>query len=251
MSFINSNVQLSYFHVLRVRREKRTLYGAFTHSSTLFFDQCLNMIECHHNDIWSCGTGTLLVAPKTLSSLCLYSRAYSLAYELRIQAMHMHVFEYGIKSLSEERFGYFVRKSLEYRDRIRNNIAHLPQLTHEMFDYIDDMTVPLENVWIQSEITNKICKKRHGIKNEERLLSKNRTNLQILKEIEDCAKKPVTLALKEFLFDMYPNLFEIVDSNTHDFGYDEDDDDEVDNVEDESKVIVPSELIMSSEKNAI
>jgi len=168
--------------------------------------------------------------------------------------MHMHVFEYGIKSLSEERFGYFVRKSLEYRDRIRNNLAHLPQLTHEMFDYIDDMTAPLENVWIQSEITNKICKKRHGIKNEERLLSKNRTNLQILKEIEDCAKKPVTLALKEFLFDMYPNLFEIVDpTNIHDFGYDEDEDDDdedkVDNVEDESKVILPSELIMSSEKN--
>ena len=153
--------------------------------------------------------------------------------------MHMHVFEYGIKSISEESFGYFVRKSLEYRDRIRNNLVYLPQLTHEMFDYIDDMTVPLENVYIQSEITNKICKKRHGLKNEERLLSKNITDLQILKEIEDCARKPVTLALKEFLFDMYPNLFAIVDPNTHDFGY----------VEDDSKVILPSELIMSSEKD--
>ena len=45
---------------------------------------------CH---IWSCGTGTLLIAPKSLT----YSRSYSLAYEWRVQAMHMHIFEYGLR----------------------------------------------------------------------------------------------------------------------------------------------------------
>ena len=114
----------------------------------------------------------------------------------------------SLNMVFEERFGYFVRNSL---DRIRNNLVYVQKFTHEKIDYIDDMTDQVENFWIQSENVNKIGKKRHEIKNEERLLE----------EIKDCARKPVTLALKEFLFDTYPNLFATVDRNIYDFGYDE------------------------------
>jgi hypothetical protein len=250
MSFINAYVQRAYFHVLRVRREKRSVYGAFTHPSlvvTLFFDRCLDIIECHHPDIWSCGTGTLLVAPKSESR----------AYEWRVQAMNKHIFEYGLRSIEEERFGYFVRRSLEYRDRIRINVSHAQQLTYEQmesFDYIDDMTHQVEEVWQKSEAINRICMQRHGSRNEERSLTKNQTDLQILEEVEECARKPVTVALREFLSNMYPLLSVATDlrigAGDYDFGYDEDDeDDEEEEVEDASNVIVPSDLIMSSEKS--
>jgi hypothetical protein len=67
MTFIDADVQFAYFQVSRERRKNREMYGAFIHSAIvgcLYFDRCLDMIICHHSDIWEYGTGSLLLANK-------------------------------------------------------------------------------------------------------------------------------------------------------------------------------------------
>ena len=267
MSFINFDVQQAFFHVLRARREKREMYGAVIHPSficPLFFDRCLDIISCHHPDIWSHGTGNLLVA-STTSEILRYKKTTKSeirAYEWRIQAMHSHIFEYGLRSIDDEGFGYFVRRTIEYRNRMIIFRYHSEQrnifLTDdeiERFLYIDKVVHQIEDVVLKVIKVNKIGHNRYGLLFVKMQLSKGQTDYQIYDEIEECIRKPTTVALKEFLHDIHPELFlsERVasqlsfDMYSDNSGYDEDDEDE--DTEPDRIITVPPQLVESDKQS--
>ena len=66
MTFIKTEVQIMYFEAHYSRRQKRDLAGCTsTEEHRLLLDKCLDIILCHDPDIWSKGTGVLLIANKT------------------------------------------------------------------------------------------------------------------------------------------------------------------------------------------
>ena len=117
MSFVNRDVQQAYFRVLQFRREKRVNYGAEVHQTlNEVFDQCLDIISCHDPKIWSRGTGNLLIAPQKQRIQTLSS---SRPEDWRYQANQEHFFIDFYENIEEKVFGYFARRTLEYRDRMR------------------------------------------------------------------------------------------------------------------------------------
>ena len=211
MTFINAEVQFAYFQVSRERRKNRELYGAVIHSpivGCLYFDRCLDMIICHHPDIWEYGTGSLLLANKIP---IVPTDAEKRASCWREEALDKHIYSHtvNLRPLEVETFGFFVRKSLEYRRRIRRFICEI-DINREIwdrFEYIDYMSPQVNEFEIKTNIVKMLGQYRHEIMFEEIQLTKSQTNFQIYEEIEVFAGKPTVVELKDFLFDIHPYLF--------------------------------------------
>ena len=118
MFFINAETQNMFFEAHRFRKEKRnllTIEASYYHREKL--DKCLGIIVCHNTDIWSYGTGILLVAPKIVK---ITTESEKRAASMRLYAKNEHDYYKYSRSFEDESFGYFVRFTLEIRDRLRN-----------------------------------------------------------------------------------------------------------------------------------
>ena len=214
MAFVNKDIQRKFFETLRIRREKRELYGADVHpslSGPLFFDYCLDMISCHDPDIWSRGTGNLLIAPLknkwTTSSM-------SRAEYWRHEASRDHYFLREFQNIDEQGFGYFARRTIEYRDRMRMFKYEANErdeiLTNEELDtleYLDSMTYQIEDFSIQADLSRCAGIRRYGLLfDQDRNASKGYSDYQIYDEIYASITNPHIEALKDFLIDMNPEF---------------------------------------------
>jgi hypothetical protein len=209
MAFVNNDIQRAFFQTLRRRRDKRTSYGAEVHpnlAGPLFFDRCLDMISCHDPDIWSRGTGNLLVAP--LKERCASSSTTRAEY-WRHEASRDHYFLREFQNIDEESFGYFARRTIEYRDRMRNFKYEREERNEifsdedlELFDYLESMTHQLEDFSLQADLSRRLGIRRFGLLfDNDRDASKNYSDFRIYDEIHESISNPVIEALREFLID--------------------------------------------------
>lgn len=268
MSYINFDIQCAFFQTLRERRRNREIYGAIIHpcfSSFLFFYPCLDMICCHHPDIWDYGTGNLLVAPKPS---IISTNAERRALQWRQEAIDLK------NNNIDKGFGYLARKTLEYRDIMRMYKYELEArstvLTDEnieRFEYIENISYQIEDLGLKSEKTRQIGILRHGIFfDKDRYLSRYQKDFQIYNEIDECIRNPMPVFLGIELLS-YPEteeiqrednilddilMYENIIYNYDDIYYDiyNYDNDESSDDEDESHypVTVPVEFILSSQK---
>ena len=198
MIFINSEVQTAFFNLLCKRRGKRREYGAITHipiGKRATFDRCLIMIASHHPHIWSYGTGNLLVAPRTPETLTDASRR---AIEWRSESLKEH----DSDGIVDEGFGYFIRYTLECRERIsifRKEFDRQSGFALIMFEYIDSIAPQLYDLISNIKIVNQKGKIRHGNLFNKGRLTHRQTNGELLKE---CNHRPNIKVLREFMVDM-------------------------------------------------
>ena len=262
MSYINFDIQCAFFQTLRERRRNREIYGAIIHpcfSSFLFFDPCLDMISCHHPDIWDYGTGNLLVAPKQ-SIICTNSENRALQWRQEAIDLKNNNIDKG--------FGYLARKTLEYRDSMRMYKYELEATSTvltdehiERFEYIENLCFQIEDLGLKSEKTRQVGIQRHGILfDKDRYLSRYQKDFQIYNEIDECIRNPMPVFLGIELLSypeiqreddilMYENIIynydDIYYENIYNYDNDESSEDE-----DESNYpfTVPVEFILSSQK---
>jgi hypothetical protein len=160
------------------------------------FDMCIIMIASHHPHIWSYGTGNLLVAPPTPETLTESSKR---AIEWRSESLKKH----DSDGIVNEGFGYFIRYTLECRERIsifRNELDRQSGWTLKMFEYIDCVAFQLHNLISNIKIVDHRGKIRHGNFNFNRgKLTCHQTNGEILVE---CNRRPNIKVLREFMVDM-------------------------------------------------
>jgi hypothetical protein len=237
MTIIHIDSQKAVFDMIRMRRENRIFYGAITHSSivcTLFFDRCLDMIMCHHPDIWSYGTGIFLISPFTTKET--HSLSESRAYEWRVQAMHSHVFDYSLRNIEDECFGYFVRYTLEYRERMRQFKMELELrdifLTIDeldVFEYIDLLVNPIQDVEQHSLSVKHLGYQKYDTLFGENELTKNHTNYQVYEQCNACISQS-THEIISFFFNVESNF----DSDIRRVPFDD------------TFVFIPHELIVSN-----
>jgi hypothetical protein len=275
MSYIIFDTQCAFFQTLRERRRNREIYGATIHpcfSSFLFFDPCLDMISCHHPDIWEYGTGNLLVAPKPS---IISTNAENRALQWRDEAINLK------NNNIEKGFGYLARKTLEYRDSMRMYKYELEATSTvlsdehiERFEYIENICYQIEDIGLKSEKTRRVGIQRHGILfDKDRYLSRYQKDFQIYNEIDECIRnpRPVFLGIELLFYPeteiqreddilMYENIVYNYDDiyyeniyNYNIYNYDNVynyDNDESSEDEDESHypVTVPIEFILSSQK---
>jgi hypothetical protein len=225
MSFVNRDVQQAFFRVLQFRREKRVSYGAEIHQTlngVLFFDQCLDIISCHDPKIWSRGTGNLLIAPKKERTVTLSSRAE----DWRYQASREHFYTDFYENIEEKVFGYFARRTLEYRDRMRifqyeadERDEIFSENDMEMFEYLDNMSHQFESFSMQSDLSRRAGIRRYGLLfDNDRNASKCYTDYHIFDEIKASIHNPAIEALRDLLIDMYPLFFiNVDDSETEEY----------------------------------
>lgn len=219
MSFVNRDVQQAFFKVLQFRREKRVDYGVEVHETLNgVFDQCLDIISCHDPKIWSRGTGNLLIAPQKQRIQTLSS---SRPQDWRYQASQEHFFIDFYENIEEKVFGYFARRTLEYRDRMRIFQYEAEEETAEifseddmeMFEYVDNMTDQFESLSIQSDLSRRAGIRRYGLLfDNDRNASKCYTDYHIFDEIKASIHNPAIEALRDLLIYMYPLFFRNVDN---------------------------------------
>lgn len=266
MSYINFDIQCSFFQTLRERRRNREIYGAIIHpcfSSFLFFDPCLDMISCHHPDIWDYGTGNLLVSPKPS---IISTNAESRALQWRQEAIDLK------NNNIDKGFGYLARKTLEYRDSMRIYKYELEATSTvlsdehiERFEYIENICFQIEDLSLKSEKTRQVGIQRHGILfDKDRYLSRYQKGFQIYNEIDECIRnpRPVFLGIELLSYPeteiqreddilMYDDIFydynydNIYNYNDDIYNYDNEEisEDELDYL-----VIVPDQFILSNRK---
>ena len=278
MSYINFDIQCAFFQTLRDRRRNREIYGAIIHpcfSSFLFFDPCLDMICCHHPDIWDYGTGNLLVSPK-LSIISTNSENRALQWRQEAIDLKNNNIDKG--------FGYLARKTLEYRDSMRMYKYDLEATSTvltdehiERFEYIENICFQIEDLGLKSEKTRQVGIQRHGILfDKDRYLSRYQKGFQIYNEIDECIQnpRPVFLGIELLCYTeteeiqrednilddilMYENIIynydDIYYENIYNYNYYDDiynyDNDESSEDEDESHYpfTVPAEFILSTQK---
>ena len=268
MSYIDFDIQCSFFQTLRDRRRNRELYGAIIHpcfSSFLFFDPCLDMICCHHPDIWEYGTGNLLVAPKPS---IISTHAENRALQWRQEAIDLK------NNNIDKGFGYLARKTLEYRDSMRMYKYELEAtstvLTEEhiqRFEYIENICFQIEDLGLKSEKTRRVGIQRHGILfDKDRYLSRYQKDFQIYNEIDECIRnpRPVFVGIELLFYPeteiqreddilMYENIIynydDIYYENIYSYNYDIYNYDNHESSEDEDEsVSVPVEFILSRQK---
>ena len=274
MSYIIFDIQCAFFQILRERRRNREIYGAIIHpcfSSFLFFDPCLDMISCHHPDIWEYGTGNLLVAPKPS---IISTNAENRALQWRDEAINLK------NNNIEKGFGYLTRKTLEYRDSMRMYKYELEATSTvlsdehiERFEYIENICYQIEDIGLKSEKTRRVGIQRHGILfDKDRYLSRYQKDFQIYNEIDECIRnpRPAFLGLELLFYPeteiqreddilMYENIVYNYDDIYYENIYNDNiyndniynyDNDESSEDEDESHypVTVPIEFILSSQK---
>ena len=198
MTFINSKIQISFFNLLCARREKRLRYGAITHAlmgRRVRFDRCIIMIASHHPHIWSYGTGNLLVAPTTFAPETL-TNAAKRAIEWRSESLKEHD-SYGIVN---EGFGYFIRYTLECRERL-SKISNIFDKEYNLaFDYVDSIASQLYDLISNIKIVDRRGKARHGDDNfNQGKLTNSKSNYDIIIE---CNSRPNIKVLREFMVDI-------------------------------------------------
>jgi len=186
---------------LQFRREKRVRYGAEVHkplNGVFIFDQCLDMI--------------LLIAPSNQRITTLPS---SRAEDWRYQASQEHFFIDFYESIEEKVFGYFARRTIEYRDRMRifqyeaeEEGEIFSEDDMQTFQYIENMSEQFESFSIQSDLSRRAGIRRYGVLfDNDRNASKCYTDYHIFDEIKESIHNPAIEALRDLLIDMYPLFF--------------------------------------------
>ena len=197
MTFINSEVQLAFFEIICKRRIKRVMYGATLYHLEMLFDRCLNIILCHHPHIWSYGTGNLLVAPNTPEII---TKAVERAIEWRKESLNKQ--HEDLSQIIGNSFGYFIRYSIECRERIQSGSKLKQRCLHLVQILIEHTN---NNLPLLPEIdTNKTSK------------DEVRRVIQIFPKIfakvsSDLDTPIIDVFWEKLVYDMYLQMFRYVD----------------------------------------
>ena len=224
MQFISAGTQRLFFETIYARRAKRNVMNIGV--PDLHFEQidkCLNIILCHDPDIWSYGTGVLLSGPtrrvnrrrKHKKSSASKKRAYI----MRMEALLEHNYEKEFRFVENESFGYFVRMTLEYIDRVRvfSYNAHIferPLIprTLEVIDYVENnITLELQDFIEQASLCQKRALKIHGFDFDyHQSITKYYDDYQIINEISDFCMidELVRNPLRTALLEIFPNILD-------------------------------------------
>ena len=204
MTFINVEVQRTFFEIVCTRRRKRIMYGVTPYQSIILrilFDRCLNIILCHHPHIWSYGTGNLLIAPNIPD---IVTKSIERAIEWRLESLLNQEDDLQLRNS----FGYYIRYSFECRERIsifRNQLNYQHGEHLQMFKYIDSISPRLNDLCVNIKVIDRIGKFRYGEYFTEGYLTNNNSVSEILKE---CNQTPNIKILREFMFDILDPEFE-------------------------------------------
>jgi len=192
MFFINAETQNMFFEALRFRTEKRNLLpieASYYHREKL--DKCLRIIVCHNTDIWSHGTGIMLVAPKIDK---ITTESEKRAASMRLDAKNEHDYYKYSRSFEDESVGYFVRFTLEIRDRLRNMLYDSQIQGIELFtrsiqaiEYVENNILEeFEHFSIESDFSKRRGNKAYGDEFEYyRYLTKHISEYTLISQIED------------------------------------------------------------------
>ena len=216
MFFINAETQNMFFEAHRFRREKRNLLpieASDDHREKL--DKCLDIIVCHDTDIWSHGTGILLVAPKTLK---ITRESEKRAASMKIEAKNEHFYYKYCRSFQDEPFGYFVRFSLEIRERLLNLLyeTEIQQIelcprSREVIEYVENNILSeFNDYYLQSELSKRRGIRKYGVDFEYcRYLTKHITEQTIIIQIEDdfiLEGDRLQDPLRSVILEMFPDI---------------------------------------------
>lgn len=224
MQFISADTQRLFFETIYARRSKRCFMNIDApdiHFEQL--DRCLNIIMCHDPDIWSYGTGVLLSGPtrrmnrKHKHKKCLESKKR--AYIMRTEALKEHNYQKEFRLLENESFGYFVRVTLEYRDRIRvfsyKALIFEEQIiprTLQVIDYVEkNITIELEDFDDQASICRERALKIHGFDFDYyQSLTKYDEDYKIINQIAEYCMIDhlVRNPLRTALLEIFPNILD-------------------------------------------
>jgi hypothetical protein len=218
MFFINAETQNMFFEELRFRREKRNIVpieASYYHREKL--DKCLSVIVCHDTDIWSYGTGIMLVAPKIDK---ITTESEKRAASMRLDAKNEHDYYKYSRSFEDESVGYFVRFTLEIRDRLRNmlydsQIQGIELLTRSIqaIEYVENNILEeFEHFSIESDFSKRRGTKAYGDEFEYyRYLTKHISEYTLISQIEDdfllegnLLQEPLRTAILE----TFPNILD-------------------------------------------
>lgn len=215
MQFMNANVQSLFFEAHRLRRrnrEKVAVEAPLEHR--LMLDDSLDIIICHHPDIWSYGTGILLVAPLNEEQTKSAERARS----MRDDACSEHSYIRYVIQYEHEHIGFFIRKTIEFRDRTRLYSYNfelsgemLPLELQEMIEYVENNIIQeIETLSLQSERSRIVGIKNFGIDFDyHRSVTKYLQDYQIINQIQDFYQSErVYNPLRNVLLDIFPNVLD-------------------------------------------
>ena len=206
MTFINVEIQRTFFEIVCTRRGKRVMYGVIPYQSIILrilFDRCLNIISCHDPHIWFYGTGNLLIAPNIPDFV---TKSGELAIVWRLESLLKQEDDTQLVVLRNS-FGYYIRYSFECRERIsifRNKLNYQNGEHLQMFKYIDSISPQLNDLCMIIKVVDRIGKFRYGEYFTEGYLTKNKSVSEILKE---CNQSPNIKILREFMFDILDSEF--------------------------------------------
>jgi len=228
MQFMNAHVQRLFFEAHRERRKKRDIAlveASDEHREKL--DKCLDIIICHHPDIWTRGTGILLIAPNNRE----FSRAQKRASQFRLESKSAHNYIRYYIGYEDEHIGFFIRKTLEYCDRMRiflcdSEMEGVPFSSeiHYIFNYVENnISQEFENLSDQSDFSRKKGIQRYGIEFDyHRSITKYCYDHQIFDHIEEFASiERVCNPLRNALLDIFPDILHN-ESDVREIDYDSD-----------------------------
>jgi len=156
--------------------------------------------------------------PERLSNLITLSQKRAL--HMRIEARDCHHYDRETRLLIEESFGFFVRKTIEYRDRMRNYAyemeyenGNICQYSLEIINYMENMSTAIENFDVQADASRCAGVRRHGLDFDTlRQLTKRQSNNQIIDEISEVSVGSTYFlhilrnALEEYVPEIFNNL---------------------------------------------
>ena len=215
MQFMNAQVQSLFFEAHRERRKKRDIAlveASDEHREKL--DKCLDIIICHHPDTWSHGTGVLLIAPVNRGNTDSQKRAIN----LRLDSKTEHSYRRYYIQYEDDNIGFFIRKTIEYRDRMRNFLCDLEIEgssfaieRQDIFDYVENNILSeFENFSLQAELPRRKGIRLYGVEFDYyRSISKNFDDYQVLEQIEDFLRSDrICNPIRSVLLNIFPNILD-------------------------------------------